>query len=222
MTEKKSEKPKWSSLKAAFGLNRRNKEYGPFFIPRPRDNDHGDVGYPPGFEFSTANEKLTTALETVQQIQSNLKEIVYGNDLTEEVAKGCMLAINTIEQINNQIVEFGRKLKNHEVNESDVKNFVRDVNNLTAKCAYHLKSCEHNAYMQAGVRGLADVLQITRRSIPDTILVYSFAQEKSALETQRDNLVKEFIIPHYGSSLEEEAKSIIENSRTRPSTPEGP
>ncbi len=123
--------PSWADLKASFSLNRRDENYGPFFLPR--DGNHGDVGYPLGFNLVNPKETLSTALNVVEDINRSINTIKTSS--MDEVSQvGCATVAATIKSLIVGIFEFKDNLQSGNINANDVGTFASNAVSLTQAC----------------------------------------------------------------------------------------
>ena len=192
----------------------RDADYGPFFLERR--GSKGDVGYPKGFNLSSAEEILVNAFNEVMTITGKLEGLL--ETKSDYVKTGLAETFKVMEKLNDLVEQFKETLTNETSANisrfsSEVDKLANETISLTTDLIKKLDSLADkgsplNALTLVGIRAFADVLQITRRSIPDI-----FSQAKTNIGNIRGKMVEEYVTPNLSNQLGKDAKKLIEGMR---------
>jgi hypothetical protein len=194
----------------------RDADYGPFFLERR--GSKGDVGYPKGFNLSSAEEILVNAFNEVMRITGKLEGLL--KTKSDYFKTGLAETFKVMQELNGLAAQFKETLKKK--TSANISSFspevdtlanetIRLTNDLVTKLdsfAAKAHPVPLNALTLVGIRAFTDVLQITRRSIPDI-----FSQAKTKIGDIMGKMIKKYVTPNLSNQLGEDAKNLIEGMR---------
>jgi hypothetical protein len=177
------------------------------------------------FNLSSAEEILVNAFNEVMRITGKLEGLL--ETKSDYVKTGLAETFKVMEKLNGLVEQFKETLTNEtSANISRFSSAVDKLANETISLTTDLvkkldslaaKDSPLNALTLVGIRAFADVLQITRRSIPDI-----FSQAKTNIGNIRGEMVKKYVTPNLSNQLGTDAKKLIEGMRNTDSpTPKG-